>query len=183
MDKTAIWNQALGETGSLGTIISDADASPEAKHCASAWQSSLDAVLQSYPWACARKEATLVRRADATSIRWKHVYQLPADCVAIRETIPARIDREVAPGLLFCNEERMGIIYTARIEAEQLAPHVADAVVLKLAQHLATALRTGGSQLIQALYQRYEFTLSEARRIEARSAFDRPKKPGWRSGI
>lgn len=180
MTKTEIWNLALGEVGSLGTIINDDDATPEAKHCAAAWPQALDAVLQSHPWACARKEATLARRAGVTSIRWMFVYQLPSDYVALRETIPARIKRELAPGQLLCDEPRMAIVYTARIDAEALAPHVADAVVLKLAQHLTTAMRTGGSQFIQSLYQRYEMALAEGRRIEGHSAFDRPKTRRWR---
>lgn len=180
MTKTEIWNLALGEVGSLGTIINDDDATPEAKHCAAAWTRALDAVLQSYPWACARREATLARRADLKSLRWKFVYQLPVDCLTIRETIPARIDRELSPGQLLCDEQQMAVVYTARIDAEKLAPHVADALVLKLAQHLTTALRTGGSQLIQSLYQRYELALAEARRIEGSAAFDRPRPRRWR---
>lgn len=180
MTKIEIWNLALGEIGSLGTIVNETDATPEAKHCVAAWNPALDATLKCYPWACARREATLARRSDVKSIRWKFVYQLPADCLTVRETIPDRIKRELGRGQLLCDEEKMAIVYTARIKAEELASHVADAVVLKLAHHLTTAMRTGGSQLIQSLYQRYELALAEARRIEGHAAFDRPKVPRWR---
>ena len=110
---------------------------------------------------------------------WKHVYQLPIDFIALRETVPARIKFALGDRMLFADDDAVAIVYTARIEAEQFAPHLVDFAVLKLAQHLATSMRVGGTALMQSLYQRAEMALANARTTEVRGSFVRPRRGRW----
>lgn len=181
MTNIEIWNMALGEVGSLGTVVNEADATPEAAHCRTAWPTALDNVLAAFPWNCARREAQLTERADKTSVVWAHIFQLPDDCVTIRDTVPGRIRFALgSDGMLFADEKQLAVVYTGRVAAEQLPQYLAEAVLLKMAQHLATAMRTGGGQLIQSLHQRYELAIANARTTEVRAGFGRPRRPGWR---
>lgn len=180
MTNIEIWNLALGEVGSLGTIENEADATPEAAHCRASWPQAFDNVLAAFPWSCARSEAQLVERADKKSVIWAHVFQLPQDCITIRDTVPARIRFAHGEGTIYTDEPEVSIVYTARISPERLPQHLAEAAALKLAQHLATAMRTGGGQLIQSLHQRYELAIGNARTIEVRATFSRPRSPRWR---
>lgn len=184
MIKTEIWNLALVEIGCVGNIIDDSDPSPEAQACDRAWQASLDQALTLYPWGCARREAKLARRADLGSAKYKFVYQLPTDCLAVRESIPQHSEREMSgSNTLVSNEADLSVVYTARIEAQELSSHVVPVVVMILARQVATALRAGGSSLIQSLGQRGELALSNARTIENRINYARGQVPRWRDRI
>lgn len=180
MTKLEIWNLALGEIGSVGNIVSEDDASPEARMCREAWPAALDSALAAFPWACCRREAKLAERADRSSELWSRVYQLPSDYLALRDTIPRRARYTLGNGELLTDEEAVSIVYTARIGAEKLAPHIAEVVMLKVACHAATALRVGGGALAQSLFQRGELALNQARAIEVRSGFSRSKPDRWR---
>lgn len=184
MTKTEIWNLALVEIGSVGSITDDSDPSPEGQACRRAWTSALDQALTAYPWSCARREAKLALRADIPSVKYRFVYQLPPDCIAVRETIPERVVHEVSAGNTLCSSTPgLAAVYTARIEAHEIASHVVPVVVAKLALHLATAMRAGGSSLVQTLGQRGELALSNARTIENRINFSRGRTPRWRDRI
>ena len=184
MIKTEIWNLALVEIGSVGNITDETDPSPEGQACRLAWTSALDQALAAYPWSCARREAKLMLRVDRPSVKYRYVYQLPPDCVAVRETIPGRVVYEVSAGNTLCsNTPKLAVVYTVRIDANAIASHVVPVVVAKLALHLATAMRAGGSSLVQTLGQRGELALSNARTIENRINFSRGRTPRWRERI
>lgn len=183
MTKTEIWNLALVEIGSVGGIVDDSDESPEGQACRSAWKPALDQALSAYPWSCARSEARLAR-LDLTTVKYKYVHQLPNDCIVVRETVPSRIPYECGRNNhVHSNEKDLAVVYTARIEADEIAPHVIPVVVAKLALQLATSMRAGGSALVQTLGQRGELALSNARTIENRANYARERAHGWRDGI
>lgn len=180
MTKIEIWKLALGEIGCVDTVDSEADTTAEAAQCRAAWPTACDMVLAAYPWGCCRREAQLARRADKASVIWSHVHQLPEDFISLRSTIPTRIDYALGDQLFFSDEAHPAIVYSARVAPEKFSPHVAELVALKLALHLATSLRAGGAALIQTLHQRYMLALADARTIEVRGAFTRPRRPRWR---
>lgn len=150
-----VCNLALARIGVSAFIETLQDPSAEAAVCRLLYPISRDAVLESYPWAFARKVAPLALLSGVERAPWLHAYALPADCLAPREIWSgARVQRaddripfelQALPGLngvaLFTDREEAELIYTARVTQPGLFTTLfSSALAWRLASDLAAAL-------------------------------------------
>jgi hypothetical protein len=90
-----ICNLALAAIGTRSKIADLAEGSTEADACATQYDASLEAVLQSAHWNFARKQIALTLLKDATADPpddvpqpWMYEYAYPSDCVQGRYIMP-----------------------------------------------------------------------------------------------
>lgn len=160
MDSTSICNQALVHLG-VPRIMSLSDANQAARYCNEVYDITRDEVLRSHDWNFARKRAVLSELSSEPLFGWEHQYQLPADCLRVRqlnafeedETRPAW---EVESGRLLTDEEEANVIYTFRQEDTSLYdPLFIAALALKIAAKICTPL-TGSRSQASELMKEYE---------------------------
>lgn len=89
---TEIANLALSHLGQGAVIISalSSDTTREGKACRTFYPRARVETLKAYPWACAKKQATLtlVETFAATAEReWLYSYRLPTDCLLPRRIL------------------------------------------------------------------------------------------------
>lgn len=104
-----ICNKALSLIGQEAIVSLD-DNSPQAFACRTHWAPLRDEVLRGHKWNCVSKRALLNRLIEAPAFEYKYYYQLPADCLMVKELIPAQ-NFEVESGLLLCDSETAAIKY------------------------------------------------------------------------
>lgn len=119
--KTEICNQALVLIGS--TFLSDfaTDTSKAGQYCRLFYDTTVDELLEMYPWDFALKRKLLTTPLqDVPLWEFDHAYQLPEDCLDVLET---DLQDEVwkQEGRLFLsNNDSVSIIYLARVEDTSL---------------------------------------------------------------
>ena len=85
--KTQICNAALGLVGAaeIGNYDDASDRSVEAQSCRFYFPILLQCVLESFPWKCVAKQATLTTTAAEPPFGFSYAYVLPADWVRMIE--------------------------------------------------------------------------------------------------
>ena len=61
------------------------ESSPRAATCANFYDHTVEEVLRLHDWNCARCRAELAQLVERPAMGWDYFYQLPVDCLAIRE--------------------------------------------------------------------------------------------------
>lgn len=182
MTETSICNQALVKLG-VPRILSLSDATQPARYCNEIYAITRDEVLRSHDWNFARKRAVLSELADEPLFGWDHQYELPSDCLRVRqlnsfEEDEARPSWEVEAGRILTDEETASIIYTFRQEDSELYdPLFIEALSLKLAAKLCTPL-TGSRSQSADLIKEYEALASpKAARNDSGEGRTKRKQP------
>ena len=114
---TQICNLALGQIG-VGRIADIKGVSQVERDCAAIYDDARDEVLGDFDWAFARAQRTLTRLADPPEFDYAYAYQLPEDCICVRNIkkvawITPRY--EIVGDKLYCNLEECKVVYTKRI--------------------------------------------------------------------
>ena len=159
-----ICNTALARIGVTMAITSLAERSKEAMQCTLFYAEVRDRVLGAAPWPFARKMAALQLTGTPPS-KWTYRYQVPNDCLRIREVYPSgwtgpvdnclgrmpsmRVAYELASGddnnlVLDTHQEQAVIEYTARVtNPAQFDAAFASAFAWALAAEIALPLAKG----------------------------------------
>lgn len=167
---------ALTYAGQGQTIDSLAGASKEAKACSRLYAKRRDALLESFPWAFARKQVALALSVDDPPTGWTYAYELPADCLAAREIFPGirnpldteEIPFETAGSLLFTDWPSAELIYTRQVTTVgSFAPLFVEALAWDLAVRLSLSLSIKPA-VAQAFRQEAMFALANAQAAQLR---------------
>lgn len=176
-DPTSVCNEALGELGH-SPIFSFTDGTSISTLCGEHYPTSRDATLELAPWNFAKRRVWLARLADAPPFGWASMYSLPPDYIKARGTDqdeecfgPPGWDIEIndlGHRVVVSNEERVGLVYTARIEDLNLWSPLARQVLVKmLASRLAKAI-TGQNSTQEQKLKEMVGMLSEGKRSDGR---------------
>ena len=176
-----IANEALDLVGA-STILSLNDPTPEARIVARQLWATVDRVLQSYPFACALKRATL--DADPAISRPNvQAFRLPADCLRTHLVKADRWQQEHIDGQRCLTVEDGGtkslaVTYVARLsDPNQLDPLVRELIALELGIKIAASL-TESPQRISALTRKAIHVRKLAQQTDARQQSSMPMTRG-----
>ena len=157
-------NDALTFIGAT-RIVSLEDDLTEAGVMNQLYQRTVDAVLRSYPWKCAKMQATLAASATAPVWEWDKAYRLPPDplCLRVISVKDADTDDkwERYGNFIYTDLTACSIDYIGRIDASAFDPVLRDAISAKLASDAAYPL-VGSSSLVQMMYQTYIEKINQA---------------------
>ena len=123
--------------------LASAKAQNEAVVCALHFGAVRDALLESYPWVFATKEAALAEMAEPVG-GWAHSYALPADCARVLEALSRGFslpNYEITGSVLSCGYAGVSARYTSGTAGVNLwPPCFCDALCAKLAMEIAGAV-------------------------------------------
>lgn len=131
-----ICNKALSLLGQEAIVSLDDD-SPQAFACRLHWPLLRDEILRGHKWNCAAGRANLGRLVQTPAFGFKYYFQLPADCLMVKELVPAQ-DFEVEGNLLLCDSETASIKYIkSETDSTRYDPQLSAAFSFLLASELA----------------------------------------------
>jgi len=169
LSEVAICNLALQDLG-RGLMITALDENSQAaRACRLRYPYARDACLRAYDWNFAAARASLPALAAAPAFRFAHAYQLPTDCLFVREVLGGGAYPWTVEGgkLLTDMSAPLNVTYTrAETSPALFDPLFAEALAARIAADVAVSL-TESSGKAQALWQVYQAKLAEARRRDA----------------
>ena len=181
-----IANEALDLVGA-STILSLNDPTPEARIVARQLWATVDRVLQSYPFVCTLKRATL--DADPEISRPNvQAFRLPEDCLRTHLVKADRWQQEHIDGQRCLTVEDGGtkslaVTYVARLsDPNQLDPLVRELIALELAIKIAASL-TESPQRISALTRKAIHVRKLAQQTDARQQSSVPMTRGTKATL
>ncbi len=167
--EVAICNLALQDLG-RGLMITALDENSQAaRSCRLRYPYARDACLRAYDWNFAAARASLPALAAAPAFGFAHAYQLPTDCLFVREVLGGDAYPWTVEGgkLLTDMSAPLNVTYTrAETNPALFDPLFAEALAARIAADVAVSL-TESSGKAQALWQVYQAKLAEARRRDA----------------
>lgn len=124
---TSICNMALLKISDI-QINSITASSPVARVCNLLYEPTIKALLRSFDWNFARRQATLTATATNPTFNWARQYPLPADFGRLInlnqfDDFSSKPPYEIQGGFLFTNETSANIVYTSVDVAETLFTH------------------------------------------------------------
>jgi len=185
ISEVAICNLALQDIGRGLTITALDENSQAARACRLRYPFARDACLRAYDWNFAAARASLPALAMPPAFGYASAYQLPADCLFVREVGEDRgCPWEVESGTLLTDRAApLPITYTRAVTnpvvfdplfVGTLAARIAAEVAVTLSESLGRA---------QALWQIYQSKLAEARRRDAQEGGrEHPAAGNWLEG-
>lgn len=181
MNKIDFFNAALLKIGSQLEIAGDNDNSQEYRVCQRVYKQALKEVYSLYPWRCIRNFARLNKYVLCDHIKFQNKFALPVDFLVLASVEPARIEYEIIGNSLYTNEIELQIAYSSFEEnLASLTPHVLKLAIDKLAMMIVPGLAKGSYNIKESILSEfYEFDLYNAKTIEIRENFSRPKKEFW----
>ena len=174
MDQVEICNLALVRIGAPNTITAIGEGTVESNALQKVWESSQNEVLSDHPWSFATKIQELAAAsADPDLDTWEYAYQVPNDCLVVRQLTNRDTKYEVVGDEIHANAEDddAWVIYTKTIsDPEDLPTKVASALGFKLAINIAVQILGDrkGPNLIKSLYDLYEKALDDAKAFDAK---------------
>lgn len=175
-----ICNKALSILGQKGIVSLDEN-SPEAYACRTHFGPLLDEVLRSHPWNCVTARALLGRLLETPPFDFDHYYQLPADCLMVLEVIPDNY--YVLEGRkLLSSSAKVSIRYIQDTDDTTVFDsQLSSALSYLLASEISYNM-TKSTSLTEALYQRGQDKLHEAKSSDSLESKTRDKRPSrWLS--
>lgn len=162
-------NDALTFIGA-SRITALSDEQTEAKVMTQLYQRTVDAVLRSYPWKCAKFQTELAKSATAPVYQWDNAFRLPVDPVCLRVLDVKDADTDDKwdryGEFIYTDLENCKITYIGRIDASAFDPLLRDAVASRLAAECAYTL-VGSTTLQAAMTNIYIAKIDEAREASA----------------
>ena len=149
-DSITIGNLALAKIGSI-RVASFEDASQPARYLKLFFEQTRDEVLRAHDWNFASKRATLAALATAPEFGWGYQYQLPIDCLMVRqlnawESHEQRGLFEIEGKVLLTDSDSAQIRYTSQVlDSSQFDPIFVEALATRLASKICQPL-TGSRQ-------------------------------------
>ncbi|MEQ1866567.1 MAG: hypothetical protein ABL996_18170 [Micropepsaceae bacterium] len=180
--EVSICNLALQDLGRGLAITALDENSQAARACRLRYPFARDACLRAYNWNFAAARASLPALAEAPAFGFAHAYQLPGDCLFVREV--AGDDAcawTVERGRLLTDlGAPLNVTYTrAETNPASFDALFTETLAARIAADVAVSL-TESTGKAQALWQVYQSKLAEARRRDAQEgASERIKDGGW----
>jgi hypothetical protein len=141
LSEVDICNGGLDFVGA-GTIVSLTEDSLAAAACRRHWPITRQEVLESHPWKCVSKQATLATTTTAPLFGFSYAYPLPADFVRMIGTEDPDDLFTVHNGILHCDLSPAYIDYVYLcVDPTRYSAGLVNALQMHLGYRLALALR------------------------------------------
>lgn len=106
-----------------------------------------DNLLSSYPWRFCLGAVELAQLTNTPiDTRWAYAYQLPTDCLLVREA-PKGLDYAIFENKLYANADSVAIVYQFRVEEGRFPVYFELGLKYELAKLFASALVEDGSKM------------------------------------
>lgn len=164
-----ICNMALASIGRGAQITAMDEASQAARACRLKYPYARDATLRAYDWNFAAKRAELAANATAPAFEFTNAFDLPADCLIVREVFEGNAEKWVVESgqILTDMGAPIFIKYTERVTSvARFDPLFVDTLAARIAADIAVQLSESVSKG-QSLWQVYLAKLTEARRRDS----------------
>jgi len=129
------------------------------------FEHSYKAVLTTYRWRFATKQAKLARLVATPNNVYTYQFQLPVDLLYLIRAVSV-YDYEIYEDKLYTNEESIDIEYTYNVSADKLPSHYAKMFEFYLAAQFSIPI-TGDLEKAQFYNAKYERALSQAKFADA----------------
>ena len=172
--EVAICNLALQDIGRGLSITALDESSQAARVCRLRYPFARDACLRAYDWNFAAARASLPALAQAPAFGYANAYQLPPDCLFVRDIACGDGWRwEIESGALLTDlGAPLNIRFTRAVtNPAKFDALFADTLAARIAADVAVSL-TESVGKAQALWQVYQSKLAEARRRDAQESSD-----------
>lgn len=179
VSEVKICNLALRKLGAR-LIESLRDSSQEAVTCNLFYEQVRDAVLREHPWNFAATRIRLSKLADAPAFGFSFQYQLPVDCLHLRQ-LNTPDDQFVVEGdKILTGVDNASAVYTARVNNPVLFdPSFVMAFSARLAAEMADDI-TGSSSRAREMWTLYLNAMQSARLADsAEGRFDNVLNDPW----
>ena len=166
VSEVIICNLALRKLGAR-LIESLRGSSQEAVTCNLFYEEVRDAVLREYPWNFAAARCRLAKLAEQPSFGFSFQYQLPADCLYLRQLESSADEFVVEGGKLLCNHDGVSAIYTRKVTNSALFD---SSFVMALSSRLAAEIAddiTGSSSKAKDMWTLYLNAMRDARLVDS----------------
>ena len=137
-----ICSHALVKLGA-NNIASFTEDTTEAHVAKQLYDTTVEALLASYPWRFALKQTTLARLTEKPSADYAYAYALPNDCVRVLSAGASRgqgLDYRIAQQQLQTNSASVMLTYLCRPDETDFPAFFVDALVAKLAAEFCLPL-------------------------------------------
>jgi hypothetical protein len=162
VSEVKICNLALRKLGAR-LIESLNDTSQEAVTCNIFYEQVRDAVLREHPWNFAASRIRLARLAKAPAFGYAHQYQLPADCLHLRQLDTADDEFVVEGDKILTDRVGASAVYTRKVTNPALFdPSFVMAVAARLAAEMADDI-TGSTSKAREMWTLYLNAMQSAR--------------------
>ncbi len=181
----SICNKALLRVGQA-PIQSINEQSTEAAYCRQFFDDARKATLRGHAWSFATKVVQLAELGAETSYRYEHVYQKPADCLAIIEVLPdgtvypdyQKVEFEVIGQTIQTNDYSAWVKYVYNeSDTTKFDDLFVEALSYRLAADLAMPL-SRDPNYVGAMMNLFKQTLAEARKVDGRTGGNRVNEIG-----
>ncbi len=162
MSEVKICNLALRKLGAR-LIESLNDTSQEAVTCNLLYEQVRDTVLREHPWNFAAARVRLAKLAEAPAFGYSFQYQVPPDCLHLRQLMNAQDEFVVEGDRILTNRDSAHAVYTKRITNPVLFdPSFVMALAARLAAEIADDI-TGSNTRVKEMWTLYLNALQAAR--------------------
>lgn len=161
----SICNKALQYLGG-SPILSFEDKSRGAELCRYLYAEVRDELLESHYWSFATRYVTLPKLPDAPPFDFSTAYQLPPDCICVRQLEGRKSFEVVEGGVLYTDGGSARAIITVRVVDPVHYPALfVEVFARKLAAELAVPLMNS-TKLEQAMFKKYLDSFDRATAVD-----------------
>jgi hypothetical protein len=172
----ALCTRALIRLGAQ-PITSFTDGSAESEICGALYPQSRDALLSSYGWSFATKQAELSSLAESGSGDFKNVFALSNDFLraltAGDGTINSGVEYRIQQGKLYTNATTIILTYIYRADESEFPAYFDSILISRLAAELCIPL-TENTSRYETLLRLADTEFSRARQLDAQQ--DSPQR-------
>ncbi|WP_415718287.1 hypothetical protein [Maridesulfovibrio sp.] len=162
VSEVKICNLALRKLGAR-LIESLSDTSQEAVTCNLFYEQVRDAVLREHPWNFAASRTRLARLADEPAFGYAHQYQIPADCLHLRQLNTPDDEFVVEGDKILTDRDSASAVYTKKVTNPVLFdPAFVMAFAARMAAEMADDI-TGSTSKAREMWTLYLNAMQSAR--------------------
>jgi hypothetical protein len=169
---TQICNLGLKRAGAglIGNLDDSGERSPEAEFCRLEWPIVLSYVLESHPWKCCAKQASLATTTTAPLFGFDYAYPLPADYVRMIGMADQDATYQALGRVLHTDESPAEIDYVYLcVDPTKYTAGLVDTLAFQLAYRAALSLRQDARLAEQILGDLERFFLPIVRHADGAS--------------
>jgi len=161
----SICNKGLQYVG--GASISSFDEKTRgAQLCSQLYEEVRDELLESHHWSFATRYVSLPQLPDAPAFAFSCAYQLPADCIGVRQLEDGRPFEVVEGKVLYTDGSPAKAVITVRVvDPAQYPALFVEVFARKLAAELAVPLMNS-VKLEQAMFRKYVDSFARAAAVD-----------------
>ncbi len=167
-----ICNSALAKIG-VQRIDSFTEVSKAAQHCVALYDTLRDDVLVNHFWNFAMDRVALAQLVSVPLFGFTYQYQLPTDCLRVKEVYPSDVVFEIEGKYLLTNESSVSINFIKRItDTNFFSANFIEALAYRLAKDLAYPL-VNSLTLMERMDARYKEQIKLAKSNDAQEGTPR----------